>query len=77
MEKEKKLNSETENSESVTIEEAHEKLKSKNSMFYEFDWFPITTSPWIAAVSFVFQAVFIIHSIDFYSDMTDTVFGNR
>jgi len=45
-------------------------------MFYEFDWFPITTSPWIAAVSFIFQLVFVIHSIDFYSDMIKAVFAN-
>lgn len=38
--------------------------------------FPITTSPWIASVSFIFQLYFVVHSIDFYTDNACFAFGN-
>ena len=34
----------------------------------------MTTSPWIASVAFLFQIVYVIHLLDFYSDMSKAVF---
>lgn len=44
-------------------------------MIYEFEWFPMTTSPWIASIAFLFQILFAIHMVDFYADNTLAVFG--
>lgn len=41
---------------------------------YEFDWFPITTSPWITSVSFLFQLFLVVHTLDFYADNAGRVF---
>ena len=34
----------------------------------------MTTSPWIASVAFLFQIIYAIHLLDFYSDMSKAVF---
>lgn len=34
----------------------------------------MTTSPWIASVAFLFQIVYVINLLDFYSDMSKAVF---
>ena len=51
-----------------------DKNREKGSLLYDIDWFPITTSPWIASMSFFCNLLFIIHSIDFYSENARRVF---
>ena len=44
-----------------------EKKEEKVSLLYDLDWFPITTSPWVASMAFFCNLFFIIHFMDFYS----------
>ena len=45
-------------------------------LLYELDWFPITTSPWVASMAFFFNLLFIIHCMDFYAENAGQIYGN-
>lgn len=47
----------------------------QGSLVYECDWFPMTTSPWIASIAFVPLLFLAIHHCDFYADLAGRVFA--